>query len=356
MNKWILISASLLPMFFIGCTEHSLGGDSLPKEDVLINFSAGNYVGYDIDVVPCEVNEMEAGATRAAETYISTGIVAVPVTEYDEDVDCLHGLTEDSFCLNLKNAEYAGMHPGVMTPVDGLLRTFPIEEGSAIAAYAYYPYRKDTLVVGDTTCYVNLDLIKEFMRQDYCYTGKVFKKKKDVIEGDGNIKLKYYHAFAEVEVKFNVNSNEYIRIDSLLMGVSNNGVGRLDLKNGNFYPDDNNGKNVSFDINEIRNTINGPEFLESTSTILYIPPAVKLKNVKIVYRKRSGGKTFTRVYTFEREPQYQMGKTGYIIDITLNVPKTDVPEFGFTDEEADDNFSVLTSEKRGDWGNLMNAD
>ena len=356
MNKWILISASLLPMFFIGCTEHSLGGDSLPKEDVLVNFSAGKYVDYDIEVVPCETNEMETGATRAATTYISTGIVAVPITEYDvdDDVDCLYGLTEESFCLNLKNAEYAGTHPGVMKPVDGLLRTFPIEEGSAIAAYAYYPYQKDALVVGDTTCYVKLDLIKEHMRKDYCYTGKIFKKKKDAIEGDGDIKLNYHHAFAEVKVDFNVNSNEFIRIDSLLMGVSNNGVGLLDLKNGNFYPEKNNGKNVSFDITEIRNTINGREF--SASTVLYIPPSVKLKNVKIVYRKRSGGRTFTRVYPFEREPQYQMGKTGYTIDITLNVPSTDTPEFGFTDEEADENFSVLTSKKRGGWENLMNAE
>ena len=282
MRKWIFISASLLPMLFIGCTEHSLGGDSLPKEDVLVNFSAGKYVDYDIEVVPCETNEMETGATRAATTYISTGIVAVPITEYDvdDDVDCLYGLTEESFCLNLKNAEYAGTHPGVMKPVDGLLRTFPIEEGSAIAAYAYYPYQKDALVVGDTTCYVKLDLIEEHMRKDYCYTGKIFKKKKDAIEGDGDIKLNYHHAFAEVKVNFNVNSNEYIRIDSLQMGVSNNGVGLLDLKNGNFYPEENNGKNVSFDITEIRNTINGREF--SASTVLYIPPSVKLKNCSTV--------------------------------------------------------------------------
>ena len=104
MHKWIFISASLLPMFLIGCTEHSLDSDSLSNEEVLINFSTGYTIDYDIDVVPVESALEDASETRATGNECSVGIVGIAATEDDLYSDCLYGLSGDSFCNNLYNA------------------------------------------------------------------------------------------------------------------------------------------------------------------------------------------------------------------------------------------------------------
>ena len=323
MRKWIFISASLLPMFFIGCTEHSLDSEILSKEDVLINFSAGYTVDYDIDVVPEDIPPLFAENTRAtvAATQRMLGIAGVAAAEDDADVDCLYGLTGESFCYNMYNAEYKGKldgdgnFVGAVTPVDKLPRVFPIEERSAVAVYAYYPYQ-DEFVVGDTSCYVKLDLIKEHMLTDYAYTGKIFKTKRSYGKND-NIMLGFKHAFAQVKLTFE--SDRDIYVDSLRMGISKNGVGLFDLKNGKFYPETSDEENISYsyDINEIRNNINGGT-TKKTETVMYIPPTVPLKDLRIVYRKRGGTITVARTLTFENELTFEQGKE-YSISVKLNV-------------------------------------
>ncbi|MBR4848762.1 MAG: fimbrillin family protein [Bacteroidaceae bacterium] len=327
MNKWIFISASLLPMFFIGCTEHSLGGDSLPNEDVLINFSAGYSVDYDIEVATEEQQELTPGEATRTTIQKEMGVFCVAATEYDveDDVDCLYGITEESFCHNLYNAKYRGTisteKRNPINPVDTLLRTYPIEENSAIAAYAYYPYNvNENIEMGDTSWYVKLNLIEEKMLTDYCYTGKIFKTKKNARNGE-NIDLTFRHAFAKVKLNFEVifekdTSKDYIRIESFQMGLSGNGEGLLDLKNGNFYPKDSN--ETAFEIQEIKDAAESNKLVAETT--MYIPPALKLKYVKIVYRKRSSNELITRVHRFEREPNYEKG-VGYSIDIWLIVPE-----------------------------------
>lgn len=324
MNKWILISASLLPMLFIGCTEHSLNGDSPFKEDVLINFSAGYAIDYDIDVVPDDSKELTSERTRATSSPVRIGVVGVAATEDDVYADCLYGLTGDSFCNNMYNAEYKGTLPGAMKSLDGLPRSFPLEEKSAIAVYAYSPYKANSLLIGDTTCYVQLNLIEECMLKDYCYTGKVFQKK-DGFSEDDRINLAFNHAFAKVNLDFTVvypeeASSIDLYIDTLQIGVDNNGAGLFDLKNGEFYPEasEDADADYAFDIMEIRNAINVRALTATTE--MYIPPIMALEDLKIVFRRRNGEKTITRTVTFERELKYERGKE-YSISITLNVPK-----------------------------------
>ena len=323
MRKWIFISASLLPMLFIGCTEHSLGGDSLPKEDVLINFSAGATVDYGIDVVPEEWPVHSGTKTRAtvAATQGRMGVVGVAATEDDVYADCLYALTGDSFCYNMYNAEYKGnldaegLLTGAITPVDKKPRSFPVEENSAVAVYAYLPYRTD-FVVGDTSCYVRVDLAKEYMLTDYLYTGKIFRTKTGYLENDC-IELELKHAFAKVNLYFE--SDKFVYIDSLQMGISENGAGLLDLKNGDFYPENSQEDSVSysFDVNKVRNDFNSGT-TRTSYTEMYIPQAIALKNLKIVYRDRGGSKTVTRTLTFDDELTFKRGRE-YSISIKLNV-------------------------------------
>lgn len=323
MRKWILISASLLPMLFIGCTEHSLGGDSLPKEDVLINFSAGATVDYSVDVVPEEWPLQAGTKTRATvtATQCKLGIVGVAATEDDVYADCLRALAAESFCYNMYNAEYKGkldeegLLTGAITPVDKKQRSFPIEDNSAVAVYAYLPYNKD-FVVGDTSCYIRVDLASEYMLTDYLYTGKVFRAKNGFSVNDC-IELDFKHAFAKV--KLNFESDKYVYIDSFQMGISKSGTGLFDLKNGNFYPeiseDDN--TSYSFDINKVRNDLNSGT-TRTSYTEMYIPQTIAFKDLKIVYRNRGGSKTVTRTLTFDNELTFKRGKE-YSISINLNV-------------------------------------
>lgn len=323
MRKWILISASLLPMLFIGCTEHSLGGDSLPKEDVLINFLAGATVDYSVDVVPEEWPLQAGTKTRATvtATQCKLGIVGVAATEDDVYADCLRALAAESFCYNMYNAEYKGkldeegLLTGAITPVDKKQRSFPIEDNSAVAVYAYLPYNKD-FVVGDTSCYIRVDLAKEYMLTDYLYTGKIFRTKKGYLENDC-IELELKHAFAKVNLYFE--SDKFVYIDSLQMGISENGAGLLDLKNGDFYPENSQKDSVSysFDVNKVRNDFNSGT-TRTSYTEMYIPQAIALKNLKIVYRNRGGSKTVTRTLTFDDELTFKRGRE-YSISIKLNV-------------------------------------
>ena len=323
MHKWIIISASLLPMFFIGCTEHSLDSDSLSKEDVLINFSAGYTVDYDVDVSSEEWQALSGARTRAtvAAREYRLGIIGISATEDDEYADCLSSLTGDSFCYNMYNAEYKvkldseGNFTGPVTPVDKVPRSFPIEENSAVAVYSYLPYERN-IEIGDTSCYVNLDLVSEHMLTDYLYTGKVFRTKSGFEKND-SVRLNFKHAFAKVCLHFE--ADKFVSIDTLRMGMSKNGVGLLDLKNGFFYPEsaEEGDESYSFDINEVRNDFNSGTKKESY-TELFIPPTVPLKDLKIVYRKRGGTKTVTRTLTFDEELMFGRGKV-YNISVTLNV-------------------------------------
>ena len=136
MKKWIKISATLLPMMFIGCTEHSLDSHGLFNEEVHIQFAARPEINYEIDVV-----------TRAKDNEYSMGLVGVAVTEKDSAADCLAGLNVYDFCRTLVNTEFTGVLDGCIYPVDGVQRTFPFEKGSAMAVYAYLPYRNTTVAI-----------------------------------------------------------------------------------------------------------------------------------------------------------------------------------------------------------------
>lgn len=274
MKKWIKISATLLPMMFIGCTEHSLDSHGLSNEEVYIQFTARPDINYEIDVV-----------TRARAADYSMGLVGVAVSEKDSIADCLAGLGVYDFCRTLINTEFTGVLPGNIYPADGIQRTFPFEKGSAMAVYAYLPYRETEVEIGDTSCYINLDLKAEEFAVDYMYTGKVFRDKASYTEGS-TFELPFKHAFAKVNFNFSSavfkEIGNYVQLDTLAISFNGNGKGRLDLKNGNFYPESTSYRETcSIDLANIKKIMNIGEHV-SASTVLYIPPKVSLKSIRLV--------------------------------------------------------------------------
>lgn len=274
MQKWIKISATLLPIMYIGCTEPSSSSFTLPDEEVRIQFTARPAVNYDIDV-----------STRAGSNEYNLGIVGIAATENDSASDCLDGLCYYDFCRTLNNAEFIGQLPGVISPIDGNPRTFPFEKRSAMAVYGYLPYRNSDIHIGDTSCYLNLDLASEKFSVDYMYTGKVFRDKASYTE-ESSFDLQFKHAFAKV--KFNFSSSIIkdfggrIHIDTLAFCFKSNGKGLFDLKNGNFYPEvSKKPSNNRLNFTEIVKVVNSGN---STSAIAeaYIPPSMKLKSIRLV--------------------------------------------------------------------------
>ncbi|MBR5860881.1 MAG: fimbrillin family protein [Bacteroidaceae bacterium] len=274
MKKWIKISATLLPMMFIGCTEHSLDSHGLSNEEVHIQFAARPEINYEIDVV-----------TRAKDNEYSMGLVGVAVTEKDSAADCLAGLNVYDFCRTLVNTEFTGVLDGCIYPVDGVQRTFPFEKGSAMAVYAYLPYRNTEVEIGDTSCYINIDLKADEFAVDYMYTGKVFRDKATYTP-ESVFELPFKHAFAKVNFNFSSGVfkelGHYVQIDTLAISFMGNGKGRLDLKNGNFYPERTSSKE-SYRVNlaDIKYLMNSGVHT-SASSVLYIPPGVLFKSIRLV--------------------------------------------------------------------------
>ena len=100
MLKKILILEALLSILFISCTDSDMDGIMPSGQEVCINFTAQPKSDYTINV----------GTRGAAD--INVGILGVAATESDSLLDCLTGLTEDSFCHTLCNAEFTGALPG----------------------------------------------------------------------------------------------------------------------------------------------------------------------------------------------------------------------------------------------------
>ena len=299
MKKWIKISATLLPMMFIGCTEHSLDSHGLFNEEVHIQFAARPEINYEIDVV-----------TRAKDNEYSMGLVGVAVTEKDSAADCLAGLNVYDFCRTLVNTEFTGVLDGCIYPVDGVQRTFPFEKGSAMAVYAYLPYRNTEVEIGDTSCYIDLDLKADEFAVDYMYTGKVFRDKATYTQ-NSFFELPFKHAFAKVNFNFSSSAfkelGNMVKIDTLAISFKGNGKGRLDLKNGNFYPErTSSNESYRIDFTNIKKAMNSGEHT-SASSVLYIPPGILFRSIRLVVTVFGSKLPLVLELPFEKDVEFKRG-------------------------------------------------
>lgn len=305
MRKKILILEALLSILFISCTDSDMDGIMPSGQEVCINFTAQPKSDYTINV----------GTRGAAD--INVGILGVAATESDSLLDCLTGLTEDSFCHTLCNAEFTGTLPGGLTSVDGTKHVFPLEEESAIAAYAYSPYSAQEVTIGDTSCYISIDVANNRFMTDYLYTGKVFKSKMKYRE-DETFTLPFSHAFANIETTFKsiveLEGITTLVVDTFELLTNHNGKGLLDLKNGLMIPDkDGYADTMSYRTNLLTSPIIINEENPQSKLSIYFPPAIHLDSIRISGRKDA--ETFDRTYAVPYEvgrEQFEKAKRYYM--------------------------------------------
>ncbi len=301
MRKKILILELLLSIFFIGCTNSDSDSIQLSGQEVCINFTAKAKSDYNINV-----------GTRGA-TDINVGIFGVAALEDDSLLDCLSGLTEESFCHNLFNEEFIGAFPGCLTPINGSKYAFPLEDKSAIAAYAYSPYNAQGAIIGDTSCYIGIDVANTKFTVDYLYTGKVFKSKMKYSE-DATFALPFMHAFANIEFTFNSTNQTNLTVDTLELMTNHNGKGLFDLKNGCMIPDvEGYADTLPCVTNILSEPINIDEESRHSKMEIYFPPSIHLDSIRIVGSKDA--EKFDKTYAIPNEEgneQFVQGKRYHI--------------------------------------------
>ena len=306
MHKRIFILEALLSIFFVCCTTSDSDGIIPSEQEVCINFSAVAHSDFTVNV-----------GTRGATDEINIGILGVAASEEDSLTDCLDGVTDDSFCHNLYNTEFTGTFPGYLQPAEEIVPAFPLEDKSAIAVYAYSPYSPNKVVIGDTTCYINIDVAKEKFRYDYLYTGRIFKSKA-AYSNDNTFALPFMHAFAKIDISFveqmTLGNGEYWTIDTLQLITKSTGKGLFDLKNGIMLPDTTGeADTISFRTNIIDEPLLIDNENNEKNTTIYFPPVLQLDSVRITgYR---WGNKFIKTYAmpipdegaqFERGKKYSM--------------------------------------------------
>ncbi len=297
MLKKILILEALLSIFLISCTNSDSDGFMPSGQEVCINFTAKPQSDYSINV-----------GTRGA-TEINVGIFGVAATDSDSLLDILTGVTENSFCHNLYNAEFTGSLPGGLISAEGLKHVFPLEENSAIAAYAYSPYCDVEPLIGDTSCYIAIDAAANQFRTDYLYTGKVFKSKMEYRE-DETFALPFMHAFANIEMTFQSTGFIDLEIDTLMLMTNHNGKGLLDIKTGTMIPDD---EGYADTLPHKTNLLEEPIILDYNTPLskmeIYFPPSIHLDSIRLVGSKNRI--SFDKTFAIPHQPdsaQYAKGK------------------------------------------------
>ena len=313
MRKKILILEALLSILFISCTDSDSDGIMPSGQEVCINFTARP-----------QSDDYSVNVDTRGVADINVGILGVAATESDSLLDCLTGLTEDSFCHTLYNAEFTGALPGGLTSVDGTKHVFPLEEESAIAAYAYSPYSAQEVTIGDTSCYISMDVANNRFMTDYLYTGKVFKSKMKYRE-DETFTLPFSHAFANIEMIFKsiveLEGITTLVVDTFELFTNHNGKGLLDLKNGLMIPDkDGYADTLPYRTNLLTSPIIIDEENPQSKLSIYFPPAIHLDSIRIAGRKDAV--TFDNTYAVPYEVGREQFERGFRYSMTFATPSS----------------------------------
>ncbi len=273
-----LILSVLLIILTVSCDNTSLDSISLSNEDVKISFYAEPGYEFDVDV---------SSLTRATENAYQIGMLGFPAQEADSLNSALVGATLSSCSVGLDNAEFAGIIPGYITPLnanDGVC--FPNETNSAVEVYSYIPYMADeNLLFEDSTCYLKVNLYDDCFSTDYLYTGRVFRTKAKYMQ-NGNFSLQYKHAFAKLLLNVTVNKGifavlKYVKIEALEVYFNKSGEGMIDLRDGTFISDDSNSSYIDTPLNVVDEEllINNEKL---TVTIpLYIPASMRITKINV---------------------------------------------------------------------------
>lgn len=214
----------LLYIFIIllsGCTTDFIGLEK-SEESVYIRFSAA---------VDLHVDVSEATRSRVSEQETLIGILGIGTQAELLSSTTLAGqntaslrqwMANDVYHLYGSDIEHSlGQHP-----------SFPIEDGSAVAAYAYLPYTQGVVCKNDS-CYIPIDLMADSATTDWMYTGRVAKTKAEYCD-EPTFAFDFHHAMTRLDMVISpeIAVSDTVEILGIDLGMYNHGKGRLLLEDG----------------------------------------------------------------------------------------------------------------------------
>ncbi len=278
MSRRVLILSTLLIILTVSCDKASLDSDMLSNEDINVSFYA-EQPGYEFDV--------DIAYTRAADNAYEIGVIGFPVYEKDSLSNALIGANLASCSTGLCNAEFAGVIPGYITPIDANVGiNFPRYNNSALEVYSYIPYVPDEdLLFKDSTCYLSVNLYDDCFSTDYLYSGRVFKTRADYTS-NGKFSLQYKHAFAKLNLNVTVNKAifnilQYVKIEALEVYFNKSGVGYINLQDGTFISDDSSPSYINTPLNVVDEELLINKEKLTITIPLYIPASMRITKINV---------------------------------------------------------------------------
>ncbi len=264
----------ILVTLLSGCTA-DFSGLEKPEESVYIRFTSA--IDLQADVVE---------ATRSG--YVSgqsVGILGIALPEDMMDEATIVGADERMLRQWMANDVYYRNVQGGMVHHEGQNPTFPIEQGSAIVAYAYMPH-SGKIVYEAEDCYIPLDLIADSATTDWMYSGKVGKSKEEYLE-DQIFKFGFEHALTRLDIVMSPQTNRFdksFRITEVSLGTYGHGKGRLSIEDGTVTMDTT--SYVSGSIHNLRRRVDHELSIYNNVTTctesFYLMPYTKIHDLRIV--------------------------------------------------------------------------
>lgn len=264
----------ILVTLLSGCTA-DFSGLEKPEEAVCIRFTSA------IDIQADVVEATRSGYALGQ----SVGILGIALPEDMMDEATIGGANERMLRQWMANDVYYRNVQGGMVHSKGQKPTFPIEQGSAIVAYAYMPHSgKIAYEAGD--CYIPLDLMADSATTDWMYSGKVAKSKEKYLE-DRIFKFGFEHALTRLDIVVNPQTNRFdksFRIKEVSLGIYSHGKGRLSLEDGTVTMDT--ASYVSGSIHNLRRIVDHELSIYNNITTctesFYLIPYTKIHDLRIV--------------------------------------------------------------------------
>lgn len=213
----------ILVILLSGCTA-DFSGLEKPEESVYIRF---------ISAVDIQTDVVEATRNGDTAQGQSVGVLGIATTEDLMDEIALDGCHERLLHQWMANDVYYRSIEGDMVHCDGKNPAFPIDKGSAIAAYAYMPH-SERIVYGDGGCHIPLDLIADSATTDWLCSGKIAKSKDEYRE-DRIFKFDFDHAMTRLDLVLTPRINKFSKsfeIMEVALGLCNHGKGKLFIEDG----------------------------------------------------------------------------------------------------------------------------
>lgn len=266
-----------------------LGGCRADFSEVLPTEEKPVYICFASDAsINASVSESTRSGAIVGDT-LSVGILGLGVQESELSTATLAGRNHWSFRDWMSNDLYyyvRGGDNGIMHS-QGEIPSFPLEENSAVAAYAYLPRIDMKRIVCDMySCYIPLDLVADEAATDWMYSGKVARSKNDAREQhDFIFTFEFKHAMTRLDFVISpmLISKDKLKLLEIDLGVYSHGIGLLSLEDGKIILDRT--TLIPDSVYRLRRSIDNAVISDTLPThteTLYLIPETRINDFRVV--------------------------------------------------------------------------